>query len=233
MSISDKNMGAMLSLTLEIEGLLLLLQRRGDLVHPEVATLLNQKIAQLARYAGGIAQAVETPAAPAPVPAPAPAPVVAPAPAPVAEADAEAIAASAEFEEEEHADMPEPEVAPEVIEEPVAAPVAEPAPVVAPAPVVEPEPELKVEVAAPAAAHEPAAPKVVADTMPKFTLNDRFRFRNSLFGGDEKEFSETLSVISAMSSAREVEEYIADDLCLDPANPDVADFLTIVTARFA
>ena len=54
MSISDKNMGAMLSLTLEIEGLLLLLQRRGDLVHPEVATLLNQKIAELSRYAGSV-----------------------------------------------------------------------------------------------------------------------------------------------------------------------------------
>lgn len=196
MSISDKNMGAMLSLTLEIEGLLLLLQRRGDLVHPEVATLLNQKISELARYAGGVAQAVETPA-----PVGAPVVELAPEPPAEAEADAEAIAASAEFEEVEHADMPVPE----------------PEPVPAPEPKVVEEP----------------APKVVADTMPKFTLNDRFRFRNELFSGDEKEFSETLSVISGMSSAREVEEYVTDDLCLDPANPDVADFLAIVTARFA
>ncbi len=200
MSISDKNMGAMLSLTLEIEGLLLLLQRRGDLVHPEVATLLNQKIAELARYAGGVAQAVETPA---PVAAPVVELAPEPEPEPEVETDAEAIAASAEFEEVEHADMPEPE----------------------PEPVSVPAPEPKV-------VEEPA-PKVVADTMPKFTLNDRFRFRNELFSGDEKEFSETLSVISGMSSAREVEEYVTDDLCLDPANPDVADFLAIVTARFA
>lgn len=208
-----------MSLTLEIEGLLLLLQRRGDLVHPEVATLLNRKIAELARYAGGVTAQVAETVPQAPSAAAVPVAPVAPAVdvevmAPLPEDDAEAIADSVEFEEREHADMPEPEVAAPV-EESVAEPVVEPA-----APVAVSAPEY-------------AAPKVVADTMPKFTLNDRFRFRNTLFGGDEKEFAETLSVISGISSAREVEEYVTDDLCLDPADQDVADFLAIVTARFA
>ena len=212
MSISDKNMGAMLSLTLEIEGLLLLLQRRGDLVHPEVATLLNQKIAELSRYAGSVVTVAADDAASASsavsvdtdpsVPAAHDTPL---------SPDAEAIARSAEFEEIEHADMPAP---------------SQPTPV-CPASPSESAPHQ------PVVAHEPSAPKVVADTMPKFTLNDRFRFRNSLFNGDEKEFADTLTVISGMSSAREVEEYVADDLCLDPADSDVADFLAIVTARFA
>lgn len=206
-----------MSLTLEIEGLLLLLQRRGDLVHPEVATLLNQKIAELARYAGGVVAPVAEVVPP--TSSVAPAAPVAPAVdvevmAPLPETDAEAIARSVEFEETEHADMPRPE-AEAPVEESVAEPVVEPA-----APVAVSAPEY-------------AAPKVVADTMPKFTLNDRFRFRNTLFGGDEKEFAETLSVISGISSAREVEEYVTDDLCLDPADQDVADFLAIVTARFA
>lgn len=212
-----------MSLTLEIEGLLLLLQRRGDLVHPEVATLLNRKIAELARYAGGVTAQVAETVPQAPSATAVPVAPVAPAVdvevmAPLPEDDAEAIADSVEFEEREHADMPEPEGAPEgaaPVEESVAEPVVEPA-----APVAVSAPEY-------------AAPKVVADTMPKFTLNDRFRFRNTLFGGDEKEFAETLSVISGISSAREVEEYVTDDLCLDPADQDVADFLAIVTARFA
>ena len=217
-----------MSLTLEIEGLLLLLQRRGDLVHPEVATLLNQKIAELARYAGGVASlgAEAVPQAPSVAPAAPVAPAIdVEVMAPLPEDDAEAIANSTEFEETEHADMPETEAAPEVAE-PVVEAVAEPA--------VEPElPEVEPAAPVAASAQEHVAPKVVADTMPKFTLNDRFRFRNTLFGGDEKEFAETLSVISGMSSAREVEEYVTDDLCLDPADQDVADFLTIVTARFA
>lgn len=221
MSISDKDMGAMMSLTLEIEGLLLLLQRRGDLVHPEVATLLNQKIAELARYAGGVtAQVAETVP---PTSSVAPAAPVAPAVdvevmAPLPETDAEAIARSVEFEETEHADMPRPEA-----EAPVVEAVTE----------IEPEIPEVIRTAPVESTPEHMAPKVVADTMPKFTLNDRFRFRNTLFGGDEKEFAETLSVISGMSSPHEVEEYITDDLCLDPADQDVADFLTIVTARFA
>lgn len=67
---------------------------------------------------------------------------------------------------------------------------------------------------------------------PVFTLNDRFRFIRELFKGSSQDFNDTLRLVSSMSSADEVIEYLSDDLCLDPENPDVVDFTAIVTQRF-
>lgn len=204
MTSNDNNMGAMLSLALEIEGLLLLLQRRGDLVHPEVASLLNKKISELAQLAGNVKIA----------------------PVPVAESDHHNVVTP-------HASL---DSTPAKAEEPIATSTSLPE-------VKEPEvaPESKpavsevVEEVVPHVSnllHEEHA-KAVSDVTPKFTINDRFRFRKELFDGDGSAFDEALATIASMSSAKEIEEYLSDDLCLDLENQDVADFLTIVTSRFA
>lgn len=194
---SSRPTDRMLALALEIEGLILLIQRRGDLVHPGVNDILREKIADLAALAGGsvepaeapaaeVAPAVEAPIAPVAAAAPAPAPVEAPAEpaACVAEqvANDEAVAESALFEGEEDAGM-------------------------------QPEPV-----------------KTIADSKPTFTLNDKFLFRNELFDGDDTALDDALCIISRFSTAREVEEYLADDLCFDLSNPTAAAFLAAVTA---
>ena len=210
MTSNDNNMGAMISLALEIEGLLLLLQRRGDLVHPEVASLLNKKISELAQLAGNVKIALVS----------------------VAEADHHKVVTP-------HASV---ESAPAKAEEPIATSTSLPEvkePEIAP----ESKPEVSevVEEVVPPSSpippvsnllHEEHA-KVVSEVTPKFTINDRFRFRKELFDGDGSAFDEALATIASMSSAKEIEEYLSDDLCLDLENQDVADFLAIVTSRFA
>lgn len=65
-----------------------------------------------------------------------------------------------------------------------------------------------------------------------FTLNDRFRFRRELFENSEARFVEALDVISAMSSYDEAEEYFYDDLCWDPDNEEVKEFMQKVYNHF-
>ncbi|MDE5749881.1 MAG: hypothetical protein K2H87_03835 [Duncaniella sp.] len=65
-----------------------------------------------------------------------------------------------------------------------------------------------------------------------FTLNDKFRFRRDLFRGSETDFDETLDVISGMADFSEAEEYFYDDLCWDPEDPAVKEFMEIVARHF-
>lgn len=61
-----------------------------------------------------------------------------------------------------------------------------------------------------------------------FTLNDRFRFCRSLFGGDDADFTDTLKLLADMESYAEAREYLTGDLLWDEANAEVADFLAVV-----
>lgn len=195
----------MLSLALEIEGLILLIQRRGDLVHPGVNDILREKIAALASLAG-IGSAGATAVA-------LPIEVVGCAPCspcePVADIDVQsvaddaAMAASEEFENAEDAG----EYCIMAPEEPVEAPVV-----------------IKTEEASVA----DAEPVTIADARPSFTLNDRFLYRNELFDGDDTALNEALDVIASMSTQQEVLEYLTEDLCLDADNPTVRSFLEAV-----
>lgn len=65
-----------------------------------------------------------------------------------------------------------------------------------------------------------------------FTINDKFRFRRELFGNSDAEFSDTLNILDAMSSLQEAEEYLYEDLGWDAGNPDVKDFLAVVSRHF-
>lgn len=72
----------------------------------------------------------------------------------------------------------------------------------------------------------------IADRPAEFSINDKFRFRRELFGNSDVELNEALNVINAMSSIAEIEDYFYNDLCWDPENEDVKDFIRIVSARF-
>lgn len=64
------------------------------------------------------------------------------------------------------------------------------------------------------------------------TLNDKFRFRRELFGNNAAELSDALDVVNAVSSQAELDDYFYNDLCWDPENPDVKDFMALASARF-
>lgn len=70
------------------------------------------------------------------------------------------------------------------------------------------------------------------DIFKAFTLNDKFRFRRELFRDSQEEFDDALRVISGMSDVSEAEEYVYDDLCLDPDNEDVKAFMDVVIKHF-
>lgn len=65
-----------------------------------------------------------------------------------------------------------------------------------------------------------------------FSLNDRFRFRRELFGNSDTEFADALNMLEAMETLSEANEYFYDDLQWDPENPEVIDFMQIVTKHF-
>lgn len=121
---------------------------------------------------------------------------------------AEDIAQNAEFEQSEDADVP--------VEE------AE----------TEPEPEIEAEPTTESKASEAAPEPETEKTSIALTLNDKFRFKRELFGNNAAELSDALDVVNAVSSKAELEDYFYNDLCWDPENPDVKDFMEIASARF-
>ncbi len=78
----------------------------------------------------------------------------------------------------------------------------------------------------PIAAGEPNAKLLKA-----FTLNDRFRFRRELFGGDDADFTETLKLLADMDSYADACDYLYNDMMWDSSDPNVADFMAIVAAN--
>lgn len=65
-----------------------------------------------------------------------------------------------------------------------------------------------------------------------FTLNDKFRFRRELFGNSDTEFTDTLNLVSAMSSLAEAQDYFYGDLEWNPENEEVKAFMDIISAHF-
>lgn len=68
---------------------------------------------------------------------------------------------------------------------------------------------------------------------PIFCLNDHFRFRKTLFNGDESAFSSAMNMIAGMDSFDEAEAHFIDDLGWNPEDPEVADFLEILRNYFS
>ncbi|MCM1348823.1 MAG: hypothetical protein NC338_05370 [Firmicutes bacterium] len=68
--------------------------------------------------------------------------------------------------------------------------------------------------------------------MVELTVNDKFRFRRELFSNSDVDLNEALIIASQMSSAEEIEDYFYNDLCMDPDNQTVKDFIALLTKRF-
>ncbi len=199
----------LLDITLELEGLIMLKMRRGDLAPKEVDALIVEKVDMLHRV----------------------------------------LHPDQQFTEEQLADLAvkvystEGQSIPETPATPAAqATQAEPTPQAAPeepAPQAAPAPQAPSEAPAPQPPrqqpHQPPQPQQPQQPQPRqlaFALNDKFRFRRELFGGDDEEMSATVDVISRMASMEEVEDYLYNDLCWDPATPEVRDFISNVERQF-
>lgn len=65
-----------------------------------------------------------------------------------------------------------------------------------------------------------------------FSLNDRFRFRRSLFGDDQQAFGRSLSQVAAMDSYEEAEDYFLGELKWHPDDAEAKAFLEIIKGYF-
>ena len=65
-----------------------------------------------------------------------------------------------------------------------------------------------------------------------FTLNDNYKFRRQLFSNSQQEYAQTLLMIEGMESTFEAEDYFYKTLGWDKENPDVKDFMSIISAYF-
>lgn len=65
------------------------------------------------------------------------------------------------------------------------------------------------------------------------TLNDRFRFRRELFANSETDFADALNIVGAMESLDEAEEYFYNDLGWTRDDETVMEFMDIVIRFFS
>ena len=210
----DSSIAKVLSHVYELEGLLLVAVKHGA----ETPKMVYDRIHLVAQEVNGMAQLLEykeppkaqpvvVPAAPAPEPEPAPVPAPQPAPQPEP--------------------VPEPQPAPE----PVPEPAPEPEPVVEsiPAPqqpqVAEPQSVLRVD--------EQLQRHLSRNLRGALSINDRFRFKRNVFNDSEALMEQTFDRIERMSSEQQARDYLINILHRDENDPDVADFLKIISSHFA
>ena len=250
----DNSLETLLKQVLELEGLLLIAEKRGDDVPNLVIDMIKQKAAAIGEMAGVAAsdnkQGIdalpddepddditvefvddeETASADEPVEAESSAPVAAE-PEPVVAPEPSVVS------------EPEPVVAPEpsVVSEPEPTPVDEPEsePVEAPTPAPEEvEPEAESEEFEPDPDDQPLPldealqRDMTKDLRQAFSLNDRYRYRRELFGNSDSVMNETLNLIEAMHSFDEAEDYFYNDLQWEHDSPEVADFMVIIKNHF-
>ena len=250
----DNSLETLLKQVLELEGLLLIAEKRGDDVPNLVIDMIKQKAAAIGEMAGVAAsdnkQGIdalpddepddditvefvddeETASADEPVEAESSAPVAAE-PEPVVAPEPSVVS------------EPEPVVAPEpsVVSEPEPTPVDEPEsePVEAPTPAPEEvEPEAESEEFEPDPDDQPLTldealhRDMTKDLRQAFSLNDRYRYRRELFGNSDSVMNETLNLIEAMHSFDEAEDYFYNDLQWEHDSPEVADFMVIIKNHF-
>ncbi|MBD5205092.1 MAG: hypothetical protein HDS84_01765 [Bacteroidales bacterium] len=71
------------------------------------------------------------------------------------------------------------------------------------------------------------------DKGPVFCLNDRYRFRRTIFGGSDAEFAATMNTVARFADFKEAEEFFYTDMGLDKNDEDVKDFMEIIKNYFA
>ena len=243
----DNSLETLLKQVLELEGLLLIAEKRGDDVPNLVIDMIKQKAAAIGEMAGVAAsdnkQGIdalpddditvefvddeETASADEPVEAESSAPVA---------AEPEPVVAP---ESEPSVVQPEPAPEPTPVSEPEPTPVDEPEPVEAPTPAPEEvEPEAESEEFEPDPDDQPLTldealqRDMTKDLRQAFSLNDRYRYRRELFGNSDSVMNETLNLIEAMHSFDEAEDYFYNDLQWEHDSPEVADFMVIIKNHF-
>ena len=251
----------MLREVLELEGLLMVADSRGDETPDAVFTLIKEKIEQLREYTSCLPDVavdeqfdeqelvVEPEDEPEYVLEAEPEEEIELEIEPEIEAEPEIeVEPEPELEEKIEAE-PEPEVEaePEIEEEPEPEPEeelkAEPEPEIEPD--VEAEPEIEVE-------PEPEIIKNVDETAPDaiitldeafirnkakdlksaFSLNDTFRFRRELFGNSAADMNDAIDLVNAMNSYEEAEDYFINDLGWDAESDEVGEFMEIIRNHF-
>lgn len=248
----DNSLETLLKQVLELEGLLLIAEKRGDDVPNLVIDMIKQKAAAIGEMAGVAASDNKQGIDALPDDEPDDDITVefvddeetASADEPVAEAHSAPVAAEPEpvvAPEPSVVSEPEPVVAPEpsVVSEPEPTPVDEPEPVEAPtlAP-EEVEPEAESEEFEPDPDDQPLTldealhRDMTKDLRQAFSLNDRYRYRRELFGNSDSVMNETLNLIEAMHSFDEAEDYFYNDLQWEHDSPEVADFMVIIKNHF-
>ena len=75
--------------------------------------------------------------------------------------------------------------------------------------------------------------KFLADFRKAFSLNDRFRFRRELFGGDEGRMNEAISDLNELQSFEESITYLDKQLKWNVEDEAVADFIKLLEKRFS
>lgn len=111
---------------------------------------------------------------------------------------------------------PEPTLEPEPDPDPVYE--SEPEPDPGPESVPEPEPD-----------PEPVSLSSHAQfNPPAFCLNDRFRFRRSIFGGSDAEFNAAMRHIATLPDYQDALRYLGEEMGVDLEDEDVVDFLEIL-----
>lgn len=245
----DNSLETLLKQVLELEGLLLIAEKRGDDVPNLVIDMIKQKAAAIGEMAGVAAsdnkQGIdalpddepddditvefvddeETASADEPVEAESSATVAAE-PEPVVAPEPSVV-------------QPEPATEPTPVSEPEPTPVDEPEPVEAPTPAPEEvEPEAEAEEFEPDPDDQPLTldealhRDMTKDLRQAFSLNDRYRYRRELFGNSDSVMNETLNLIEAMHSFDEAEDYFYNDLQWEHDSPEVADFMVIIKNHF-
>ena len=245
----DNSLETLLKQVLELEGLLLIAEKRGNDVPNLVFDMIKQKAAAIGELAGVAAsynkQGIDAlpddepddditvefvddedaPSADEPVEAESSAPVAAE-PEPVVAPEPSVV-------------QPEPATEPTPVSEPEPTPVDEPEPVEAPTPAPEEvEPEAEAEEFEPDPDDQPLTldealhRDMTKDLRQAFSLNDRYRYRRELFGNSDSVMNETLNLIEAMHSFDEAEDYFYNDLQWEHDSPEVADFMVIIKNHF-
>lgn len=207
----------LISLGIEIEGLLRVMESRGS---SEARQLLALKFDNYSALMRACLDSAGDDAAEAAAP-------VVPAPEACETAQEPAVQAPV-AEEAVVAEEPEAVEVAEVAEEPSAEPAsvklqeAE-------------EPEVVDEIDATAAVvaknDTPRQPARQCPLIKAFTLNDKFRFRRELFAGDDEDFASTLALLEQMPSFEEAADYLYHDLLWDRRNEAVVEFMEILKAN--
>lgn len=149
--------------------------------------------------------------------------------------DDEAVAENALFEEEEDADMTLPETESSPIEDapqPECSCSEKGTPDIAANTPTEMPVNIVIEDAGVDVNRSAFALRARGDIRKIFTLNDNYKFRRQLFSNSQELFADALLKIENMKSTYEAEDYFYNTLKWDKDNPDVKDFMTIISAYF-